>query len=169
MNYLCFNISEQYFVSFCNLHIMGQWLTIKFLFCAVCQPDEWQCDYGTCIDRRLRCNGRQDCPRDDSDERNCREYYKSMNSFSLTISNFNFSFLEEVLLIWQIFPKVNVIYNSCHSLNTVILNMWSVFLFLNETASWLHCILICMLLFQFWFYMHMVIYITLFELHVTAF
>lgn len=60
------------FVVFCNLFVV-------LLFCAVCQPDEWQCDYGTCIERRFRCNGRQDCPRDNSDERNCREYYKNVN------------------------------------------------------------------------------------------
>lgn len=38
----------------------------------VCTTREWQCDYGTCIARQLRCNGRLDCPYDDSDERECK-------------------------------------------------------------------------------------------------
>nr|XP_045613717.1 basement membrane-specific heparan sulfate proteoglycan core protein-like isoform X12 [Procambarus clarkii] len=37
-----------------------------------CNPIlEWQCDYGQCIDRRLRCDGKQDCQTDNSDERKC--------------------------------------------------------------------------------------------------
>ena len=65
MSVICFGL-------FCNLLIV-------LLFCAACQSDEWQCDDKTCIERRLRCNGRPDCPRDNSDERNCREYYKNVN------------------------------------------------------------------------------------------
>jgi len=97
------------FVVFCNLFIV-------LLFCAVCQPNEWQCDYGTCIDRKLRCNGRQDCPRDNSDERNCREYYKNVNfvcfhavhnvCFFLSFSGGNCTYLT------GIFHESNVSFNA---------------------------------------------------------
>lgn len=88
------DMSIIWFVVFCGLFIV-------LLFCAVCQPDEWQCDYGTCIERRLRCNGRQDCPRDNSDERNCREYYKNVNfvcfhavcNICFKVSGGNFTYL----------------------------------------------------------------------------
>lgn len=84
---ILYNMSTIGFVVFCSLFIV-------LLFCAVCQPDEWQCDYGTCIERRLRCNGRQDCPRDNSDERNCREYYKNANFVCFhTVHNVCFFFL----------------------------------------------------------------------------
>ena len=84
------------------------------LFCAVCQPDEWQCDYGSCIERRLRCDGRQDCPRDDSDERNCREYYKDVNfvcfhavyNVCFKVSGGNFTYLT------GIFHESNVNFNA---------------------------------------------------------
>jgi len=85
-------------VVLCNLFIV-------LLFFAVCQPDEWQCDYGTCIERRLRCNGRQDCPRDNSDERNCREYYKNVNfAFMQLIMSVVFKFFRRNLYIsnWNI-------------------------------------------------------------------
>ncbi|XP_065349469.1 basement membrane-specific heparan sulfate proteoglycan core protein isoform X2 [Cloeon dipterum] len=42
-------------------------------FPTVCDPQtEHQCDYGQCIDRNLRCNGKYDCPAEDkSDEEGC--------------------------------------------------------------------------------------------------
>lgn len=36
-----------------------------------CTPDQWQCDFGTCIAKAKRCDGHVDCPSDRSDERNC--------------------------------------------------------------------------------------------------
>lgn len=39
--------------------------------CLDCDFGQHQCDFGTCIDKQLTCNGRVDCPDDNSDERNC--------------------------------------------------------------------------------------------------
>ncbi|XP_046437149.1 basement membrane-specific heparan sulfate proteoglycan core protein-like isoform X37 [Daphnia pulex] len=38
----------------------------------LCSKDQWQCDFGSCIDGRMRCDGKVDCPTDQSDEANCR-------------------------------------------------------------------------------------------------
>lgn len=40
--------------------------------CSACNIHQWQCDYGTCISRELRCDHKIDCLLDDSDERDCR-------------------------------------------------------------------------------------------------
>ena len=46
--------------------------------------DQWQCDFGSCIDRRLRCDGKVDCTTDSSDEANCR---KCLVHFFLQVSS----------------------------------------------------------------------------------
>lgn len=51
-------------------------LTTTSLLSIVCNSvTEWQCDYGLCIDRRLVCDGKQDCKTDNSDERMCSKYW----------------------------------------------------------------------------------------------
>ncbi|KZS20079.1 putative Basement membrane-specific heparan sulfate proteoglycan core protein [Daphnia magna] len=37
----------------------------------LCTKNQWQCDFGSCIDGKLRCDGKVDCPTDQSDEANC--------------------------------------------------------------------------------------------------
>ena len=58
-------------------------LLLFFLFKA-CSMDQWQCDFGSCIDRRLRCDGKVDCTTDSSDEANCR---KCLVHFFLQVSS----------------------------------------------------------------------------------
>lgn len=39
-----------------------------------CARDMFWCENGPCIMNSLRCNGRVDCPHDDSDELDCRKF-----------------------------------------------------------------------------------------------
>lgn len=40
-----------------------------------CARDMFWCENGPCIMSSLRCNGRLDCPYDDSDELDCRKFF----------------------------------------------------------------------------------------------
>ena len=46
-------------------------LNTTFSFNLGCNIGEHQCDSGKCLDKSFICNGIQDCPSDNSDERNC--------------------------------------------------------------------------------------------------
>ena len=59
-----------------RVEILGgkfQFLSEKkmFLFRVDCDLGQHGCDFGTCVDGALKCDGKVDCPDDDSDERNC--------------------------------------------------------------------------------------------------
>lgn len=58
----------------------------EMVFVAIhCQPDEFKCRDGTCINKTLVCNKRRDCA-DASDEDNCGMLI-AMHIFSMNILN----------------------------------------------------------------------------------
>lgn len=48
-------------------------LNIQYVVGVECNPSQFRCTSGDCIDVRRRCDGRVDC-RDQSDEQACRKY-----------------------------------------------------------------------------------------------
>lgn len=44
---------------------------------SACSPSQWQCDFGQCLDRGKLCDGRVDCPDDNSDERDCGMFFNT--------------------------------------------------------------------------------------------
>lgn len=49
-------------------------------FISACSPSQWQCDFGQCLDRGKLCDGKVDCPDDNSDERDCGRNYFFVSS-----------------------------------------------------------------------------------------
>ncbi|XP_050682975.1 basement membrane-specific heparan sulfate proteoglycan core protein isoform X5 [Leptidea sinapis] len=45
--------------------------TLRPVLSETCPRNEWRCENGPCIPLNLRCNGRRDCPYDNSDELDC--------------------------------------------------------------------------------------------------
>ena len=77
------------------------WITMILERFAACSRDEWQCDFGTCISRSLRCDGKADCPDDLSDERECRKSSMQVITILLEISYY---------FIPKIFQNITVIH-----------------------------------------------------------
>ena len=45
----------------------------------------FRCENGPCIMNSLRCDGRVDCPFDDSDELDCRKFYFELMTLAKTL------------------------------------------------------------------------------------